>query len=193
MIRLLQSPWMVSLIGCLTYLATTVALIQPTKLQGAHAPVADTDPTLGPSWNFSNPDLDSMVAELKAKKDALDQREQSLNELAARLQAAQQEVFAVTQAVAQLQQQFDANVVRLKSDEAANLRKLAKLHAAMSPQASAAILKELKDEDVAKILAYMKVDEAAAVLQAFSQLGTNEARRAALLSDRLRRTIAPAP
>ncbi len=193
MIRLLQSPWMVSLVGCLAYLATTVALIQPTKLQGAHAPVADTKPTLGPSWNFNNPDLDSMMAEFKAKKEALDQREQSLNELAARLQAAQQEVFAVTQAVAQLQQQFDANVVRLKSDEAANLRKLAKLHAAMSPPASAGILKELRDEDVAKILAYMKVDEAAAVLQAFSQLGPNEARRAALLSDRLRRTIAPAP
>lgn len=195
MSRILQSHWMVSLIGCLAYLATTVALLQPGKLQGARRPVEEAKgaPALGPSWNYRNPEIDQMVAELKTQKDELDQREQGLKELELRLQAEHQEILSVTQTVSRLQQEFDANVIRLKEAETANLKKLAKLHADMAPESSARILKELSDDDAAKILAYMKVDEASAVLEAFTKLGKDDAKRAALLSERLRQVVPPAP
>lgn len=193
--RLLQSPWMVSLVGCLVYLGATVALMQPSKLQGARrvADRAKSAPTIGPSWDFRNPDFEKMVEELNARGEALNQREQALKELETRLQAERQEIASVTQTVLRLQEKFDSSALRLNEADSANLKKMAKLHAAMSPAASASILKELTDGEAAQILAYMKVDEASAVLEAFTKLGKEDAKRAALLSERLRRIVPASP
>ena len=193
MIRLLQAPWMVSVIGSVLYLATTVVLIHPSKLEGARPHEAPASKTLSaglePSWYFRNPEFEQLVDELKQEKEALRAREQMLHDLEARLKVERQEILGVTQEVARLQKEFDQNVVRLKEVEVANLKKLAKLHAAMSPEGSVKIFMELPDEEVVKVMAYMKVDEVGPVLDAMSKAGKPQAQRAALLADRLRKTI----
>lgn len=85
-----------------------------------------------------------------------------------------------------LQADFDKNVLRIKEEETANLKKLAKVYSAMTPESAAAILADLDDTQVAKIMVFMKDDDAAAVLSAMAKKNDAATRRAADLSERLR-------
>ncbi|MBI5386384.1 MAG: hypothetical protein HZA90_17070 [Verrucomicrobia bacterium] len=194
MIRLFQSNWVAALLGGLLYLGVTVlAFPSASQLKASLPEKTESGFTSHnePSWNFRNPELDQMILELQQEKELLTTREQHIKDLEARLKAESAELAGVTQTVARMQREFDQNVTRLKEQETTNLKRLAKTHAAMSPAGSANILKELPDDDVLKILAYLKADEAGPILEAVGRLGKDEAKRAAQLTDRLRRTISP--
>jgi flagellar motility protein MotE (MotC chaperone) len=64
--------------------------------------------------------------------------------------------------------------------------------AGMSPDAAAALINEMTDDEAVRILYTMKPGEASAVIEAFSKLGKTEARRAAALTEKIRRTLPPA-
>ncbi len=191
MMKMLKSNWMAALLGAVVYLGTTVILLSSTSsLQRPPTPPNENAANLnGPSWSFRNPELDQMVEALHQEKLALAAREQQIGQLEARIRVEQQHLSLATQLVVRLQKEFDRNVVRLKEQETTNLKRLAKTHAAMSPDGSANILKELTDEEVTKILVFLKADEAGPILEAMGRLGKNEARRAAVLLDCLRRTV----
>jgi flagellar motility protein MotE (MotC chaperone) len=114
-----------------------------------------------------------------------------LQELQARLAAQQQEFTTATQSVYQLQSEFDRNVIRIKSQEVQNLNKQAKIIAGMSPEGAANLIGQMPDDDVVRLLATMKTDEASLVLDAMSKLGKPEAKRAADLTARLRMVLPP--
>ena len=186
MIKLLQSSWSASISGTLLYLGTTVCLWHPQI-------AVDTtgDPVVAgtPSWDFHNPEVDLLIEELKQEKISLVKRETQLNELAERLQAERQEINLVTQAISQLQAQFDSNVVRVLAEEAPNVKKLARTYAAMTPEGAVPILKQLEETTLVKILSNMKDSETAPILEAMAREGEAEARRAAAISERLRLSL----
>ena len=185
--KILQSSWMCTFAGTVLYLGTTVAVWKPLVIERPATVVADfIGSSPGASWNFHNPEVDELIADVKKQRDELGAREHALNDLAARLQLERQEITVVTQTVARLQQDFDANVVRVKQEETANLKKLAKIYAAMTPESAAAILKELQDDDIVKIFAFMKESETAPIFELLAKAGTGDAKRAAHISERLR-------
>ncbi|MEW6160416.1 MAG: hypothetical protein AB1813_23530 [Verrucomicrobiota bacterium] len=186
--KLLQSNWIVlGLLGIFIYLGTTVALIQPSRLLGQHGDTpSEVHQTPGPNWDFTNPELDQLIAELKKEREALAAREKELNELAVRIQTEQGEISQITQMVSQLQREFDQTVLRVKDEETANLKKLAKVYATMAPEGAATILKEMEDELIIKIIVYMKESEAAPILELMGKEGTDQAKRAAKLTERMR-------
>ena len=67
MTRWLTSSWVVALVGCLIYLATTALLIRPAQFAGVRSVLAAAKltPDNDPSWKFKNPEFDQWVAELK--------------------------------------------------------------------------------------------------------------------------------
>src|SRR5262245_38007711 len=118
MMQILQAPWMAALIGGIMYLATTFALLKPHQIGVVvEAKEVVRPPSTDPSWKFRNPELDQWITEIKQEKEALALREQQLNEFQARLDAQQKELSLVTQAVHQVQADFDKNVVRFKQQE----------------------------------------------------------------------------
>lgn len=195
MVRFLQSTWMTMLLGGLLFLATTAALMKPAKFQAAMAKASDPELTRSgsnePSWKFRNPEMDQWIEEIKREKEALDAREQQLKDLETRLNAERQEISVVTQAVFQMQTDFDKNVVRLNAQDAENLKRQAKLLSAMSPEGAAATLSEMNDDDVVRILFTMKADDASLALDTLSKLGKDQAKRAATIIERIRRTLPP--
>jgi flagellar motility protein MotE (MotC chaperone) len=192
MVRILQANWMVALIGSLAYLTSTMLFLpgpgywKPPLLDGE-----ELLPAAVPSWEYRNPDLDRMLEDAKDQHARLEQRARELQELEIRLNAERAELAVATQAVVRLQKAYDESVVRFQEAEVANLKRLAKTHAAMSPEGSANILKELSDDEITRILALLKPDQAGPILEAFGRGGKEEARRAAVLSDRLRRSLPP--
>jgi len=189
MIRILQSSWFVALAGSLLYLATTVAVLQPSKFPKRPPVETDVSANDDPSWRFHNPEFDQWVAQIKSRKESLDAREQSLNELQTRLNVEIQEVSAATQTVSQLQAVFDKNVIRFKAQEAANLKHQIKLISGMSPEGAVATLNEMPDGDVLRIFFAMKPDNASAILDAFSKKGPAWAKRAAQITEQLHRVL----
>jgi flagellar motility protein MotE (MotC chaperone) len=181
-------------IGGVLYFATTAALLKPSQL-----PVLAEEPAavagihiIGnnePSWKFRNPEMDQWIQEIKHEKDALGLREQHLNELETRLNAERQELSVVTQAVAQMQSDFDKNVVRMNSQDTENLKREAKLISNMSPEGAAATLSQMSDDDVVKLLFSMKADDASLALDTLSKSGKEQAKRAATILERMRRTL----
>jgi flagellar motility protein MotE (MotC chaperone) len=191
MIRIFQSPWLVALVGCLLYLATTMGILRPSKFAAASLAAersqlsADDDP----SWRFHNPEFNQWVAQIKDEKDALALRTQQLDDLQIRINADRQEITTVTQTVARMQSDFDKSVIRFSMQETENVRHQAKLIAAMSPEGSAAMIREMSDDDIVRILFIMKTDQASQILDTLSKLGVTEAKRAATLTVRLHQVL----
>jgi flagellar motility protein MotE (MotC chaperone) len=195
MIQKLQSPLVAAIVGCLLYLLTMAVVFSPSKFAvAARAAVvrAHFTPDNDPSWRFRNPEMDQWIEEIKREKDALNVREQQLDELQKRLEAERQEILAVTQTVHQLQTEFDNNVVRIKDQEADNVRRQAKMISTMSPEGAAAMILEMPDEEVVRLLFMMKTDEASLILDTLSKQGKAQAKRAATVTEMLRRTLPPA-
>jgi flagellar motility protein MotE (MotC chaperone) len=191
MVRFLQSAWMTMLLGGLLFFGTTAALLKPSKFPVAVAAPGENTRVVSnePSWKFRNPEMDQWIEEIKREKEALNVREQQLKDLETRLNAERQEIAVVTQAVSQMQSDFDKNVVRLNSQDADNLKRQAKLLSAMSPEGAAATLIQMSDDDVVRILFTMKADDASLALDTLSKQGKEQAKRAAAIFERMRRTI----
>lgn len=189
MIKLLQSSWMSVIVGTVLYLGTTAALWRPPQINLPRHIEAIKEKAPKPSWEFTNPEVEELILDLKTQKAALALRERQLGELSKRLEAERQEISVVTQTVARLQREFDQNVVRLREEEIPNLKKLAKMYAAMAPESAVSILKELKDEEIVKIFAFMKDSETAPIMELLARQGQADAKRAAQISERLRMSI----
>lgn len=192
MIKLIQSHWTASVVGMLLYLVTTGLLWKPVPIapQPIVKPVAAVVHDNGPSWEFHNPEVDQLIAEMKQEKESLTRREAQLKEFAERLQTERLEINLVLQAVHQLQTEFDKNVVRVTAEESVNVKKLARTYAAMTPEGAAPILKQMDETTLVKILAAMKESETAPILEAMAHQGAADAKRVAAISERLRLTLA---
>lgn len=183
MIKILQSGWFGMFVGGILYLATTAA-IWPKRIASAHieAPTHSAEVPV----NFSNPEIDELMTELRSRREALIARENQLKTWEARLQAERSELTIVTQMVSRAQSEFDKSVLKIRADETANLKRLAKTYSEMSPQAATAILKNQDDQVFAKILLLMKEQEVAGILEQLAKQGESEAKRASLLAERIR-------
>ena len=196
MIRTLQSPWLAIALGILIYAGVTAMLLRPDKLIAEYKAAntvkeADRDELIAPSWAFKNPEVDEMLTDLRSQGEALKIREQELNDLAARLAVERQEICTITQRMATLQAEMDISFVRIQENELGNLKRLAKVYATMTPDGAAKILTEFQDDAAVKIFAIMKESETAPILELMAKDGPTNARRVALISDRLRLLSAP--
>jgi flagellar motility protein MotE (MotC chaperone) len=181
-------------IGGVLFLGTTAALLKPSQLPAVEIG-GDTEVrhivSNEPSWKFQNPQMDQWIQEIQAEKTALKVREQQLKDFETRLNAERQELSVVTQAVAQMQSDFDKNVIRLNAQDTDNLKRQAKLLSSMSPEGAAATMDQMSDDDVVRILFTMKPDDASLALDTLSKLGKVQAKRAATIIELMRRTLPP--
>jgi flagellar motility protein MotE (MotC chaperone) len=187
MTKLLTPTWLTLPVCVVVYAASTFAFWKtPKPVPRPMAAVVSAAVHNNDLSQYQNPEADQLVGELKEEKKRLDDREQQLNELAARLEAERGEISNSTASVQQLQADFDKNVLRIKEEEIANLKKLAKVYSAMTPDNAAVILADLDDTQIAKILVFMKEEDAAAVLESMAKKSDVAAKRTADLSERLR-------
>ena len=188
MTRVLQSPFTAMTLGGMSFLLTMFLLIH-RPLASKAAPKQEQEDQSTGFWEQHSPEIDLMLQELKKEKESLTKREADLKDLQTRLEAERAELTTITQRVQQLQAEFDQNVVRVKEEEAPNLKKLARMYSNMSPEAVSTIFKELDDQVVVKILSCMKESESAPLIESMAKEGDAQAKRAALISESLRKTL----
>ena len=197
MLKLLTSPIAGTLIGALCYMGVlfmtwnaAVAKLKPATVEGEHAAPAPAE-ARPPSWAFNNVEVEQLLQELREQKDKLSEREKQLNDLASRIQAERQELTVLTQAVGSMQKEFDQNILKVKEEETFNLKKLAKIYSAMDPVNASVVLKQLDDATVIKIFMFMKDSVTSPLLENMSRGSEADAKRVALISEKLRLVITP--
>ena len=188
--QFLQSTFFASLLGSLIFLGTSalltikgVASITVHANEEIHGPIPDTK---GPSWSFFNPEMDQIIADLRIEKEAIATKEKQLTEMANRVKAEKAELDEAVRGIKRVQEMVDRSIIQIKEDEAANLKRLAKMYATMEPPGAARILREIDDAVIVKILTLMKEPETAAILEAFARTGDPETKRAAAIAETLR-------
>ena len=180
-------------VAALMFFFTMFAVLHAVPLGqvavAAKAPLIAED---DPSWKFHNPDIDQWVSQMKDEREALAVREQNLKEWEARLTAESREISAVTQAVSRTQAEFDKRVLQFTDQQKDNVKKQLKVIADMTPDGAVAMLNEMPDDEVARMLYSMKADVSGAILDAMSKPGGALAKRAAVLTERIK-DILPTP
>lgn len=189
MANLLQSPMVAAGLGAVLYLGTTWYFWrtpEPPVVETVAETPHSAPPVSVPSWDYFNPEIDQLVEELKKERASLADRQKQLEELAARVQSERAELSALTQTVSQLQIDFDKTLIRVNEEEKANLKKLSRVYSSMTPDGAVNVLKQLDDVQIVKILAFLKEEEVAPILENLARGGEAEAKRVALLAERLR-------
>jgi flagellar motility protein MotE (MotC chaperone) len=195
MLKKLNSPWIGSIVGLVAFLAVTGATwnaatrdMARAQNAAAAAPIANAAETLVVGDNV---EVEALIKELREERDMLSKRERDLNELQARLAAERNELTQLTQAVHNMQKEFDASVSRVTEEEPVNLKRLAKTYGSMDAEGAAKIFKQMDDGSIVKIMLYMKEQETGPVLSALSRLGEIDAKRAGDLTEKLRLAVLP--
>ncbi len=191
--RILQSPVTVAVVASLAFFITLFLLLRPLSLGTAMSPARETvTADDDPSWKFHNPDIDQWVAQIKSERDALAVREQQLKDWEARLASESREIATVTQTVTRTQQEFDKRVVLFSGQEKDNVKKQIKVIADMTPDGAVAMMNEMPDDEVVRLLYTLKPDISGAILDSMSKINPDSAKRAATLTEKIR-AILPTP
>jgi flagellar motility protein MotE (MotC chaperone) len=185
--KFLQAPITAMLLGGVAFLLTMFALIQKPLIESSKPRELTEEEKRVDFWQRHDPEVDQLLQEITKEKELLAKRATELKELETRLAAERAELNQVTQRVAQVQQEFDQTIVRIKEEETPNLKKLAKLYMSMSAEGASAIFRELDDQVVVKLLTVMKEDQSAPLLEAMTRQGEEQAKRAASLAEALRK------
>lgn len=166
---------------------TIAAAAVSARVAAAAAPATDFEKSKG--WDFWTIEIDNLASELKGEKERLRLVQEQVDQRAARVEAEERELERVRADLERMRADISQRVIEIDADEAKNLRSLAQTYSALSPRAAVAILREMDDVTVVKILALMKSDVVGPIFEEMSRTpdGTGTlARRAALLSERLR-------
>lgn len=169
------------------YRASSVALEHALKLIPHKDKLVNDERERG--WNFWTIEIEELANELKGEKERLHKQGEQLDRREAQLVAERQELNKVRTEIEGIRQEIASKVVEINADESKNVRTLAQTYTNLTPKAAVAIIREMDDVVVVKILSVMKPDVVAPIFEEMSRSSGADgtlARRAATLSDRLR-------
>lgn len=202
MIQKLQNPAFAAVFGVIlsVVLGVSVSMRALAPLL-KKAPVAQskepTEELKQKGWDFWTIEIDNLSNELKGERARLRKESELMDQRAARLAAEEKELGKVRADVESLRKEIADKVIEITADESKNIRTLAQTYTALSPRGAVAIFRELDDTTAVKILSLMKAEVVGPIFEEMSKTaaadGTPLARRAALLSERLRLMKAAKP
>jgi hypothetical protein len=141
-------------------------------------------------WDFWTIEIENLSNELKEERARLRKQSEQIDQRAARVAAEEKELAKLRADVDAVRKEIGEKIVEIKTDEAKNLRSLAQSYATLTPRGAAAIIRELDDATAVKILSLMKSDIVGPIFEEMGRTaaadGTPLARRAALLSEKIR-------
>ncbi len=195
--KFLRNPLVLALLGGLSYLGTTAAVLRLrwTHLGEASAEISKVSrkPTLitvgSRPWDFWSAETEEMIAELGREHARLDDRAHDLDTLKTRLDGEKAELDRLRTQITRARQELDQATTELGEDETKNLRPLAQTYSRLTPRATVAIFREMDDATVLKILALMKTDAVGLIFEEMARTSDQNgtlASRAATLTDKLR-------
>lgn len=193
---LLRHPLVIAIVGLLlavgigvgTFWRTGSALVARAVELREKAAAAASKKEKG--WDFWTIEMENLSNELKEERARLRQQVELHEQQQARMAAEERELATMRAEIESLRKEIADQVIQIRDDEAKNLRALSQTYANLTPRAAVAIFRELDDVTATKILFLMKADVVGPIFEEMSKTtgadGTPLARRAAILSEKLR-------
>ena len=169
-------------------------LLEQAALPAAPAPLPVEFKQKG--WDFWTIEVENLAKELKAEREKQRKLGEAIEQRSARVAAEEKELAKTRAEVEGLRRQISERILEISADEAKNLRTLASTYSGLTPKAAVAILKEMDDGTVVKILSLMKPDVITPIFEEMSRGGSPEsplAKRAATISEKIRLMKASKP
>lgn len=153
-------------------------------------------------WDFYTAEIDNLIQELQKQRTGYEVKTKDLGAVEMRIAAEKQELLRLREELLRLRGEIEkmrddltSQTTELVSTEKSNIRNLARSYAIMKPAEAVAILSQMSDANIVKLLATMKADIVAKILgemaktkdpSAPADSKTTLANRAATISDQLR-------
>jgi len=153
-------------------------------------------------WDFYTAEIDNLIQELQKERTGYEVKTKDLGAVEMRITAEKQELLRLREELLRLRGEIEkmrdnltTQTTELLSTEKSNVRNLARSYAIMKPAEAVAILSEMSDANIVKLLATMKADIVAKILGEMAKTKdpaapadskTTLANRAATISDQLR-------
>lgn len=202
MIAKLQHPAIAASLGLIVSVGVGIGTVWPALTQMITDAAARVPVKIVPvefkqkGWDFWTIEVENLAKELKAEREKLKKQTEALDQRATRVASEEKELAKTRTEVEALRRQISDRILEISADEAKNLRTLASTYSGLTPKAAVAILKEMEDGTVVKILSLMKPDVVTPIFEEMSKGGTAEnplAKRAATLSEKIRTMKAAKP
>jgi flagellar motility protein MotE (MotC chaperone) len=186
------------------FMLTFVALFMRSRTAFVHIlstiPVAKDSPTAKAQeehrqfvyWNFRTTEINKMITDLAEQRAALQAREEQIGADEARITSERKENERIREEITRSRKELTDFIVEMRSGEAAHLREQVAIFNSMTPDGIVSVFNEKSDAEVVKILALMKPDIVAQILETMmAQPAQPNAptpqKRAATLLDMLKR------
>lgn len=193
--KLLSSPLFISLCVLLSgagagvywfWRASDLLVAQALAARQKEAP-----PDVGrdKGWDFWTIEIENLASELRDERAHLRNEAEQIDQRKARLATEQQQLTALRSQIEQMQKEITERVVEIRADEKKNIRSLAQTYTSLTPRAAVALIHELDDVTVVKILSQMKPDVIGPIFEEMTRESTtddNLSLRAATLSEKIR-------
>jgi alanyl-tRNA synthetase len=140
-------------------------------------------------WTFHTRELQQIISSLRMSKEDMDHRQDELNALNERLEQERRELKSARTQLESYRQGITSLITESQASEMKNLKTLASTYTAMDPEAAVAVLNELDETTVVKILALMKADTVGSLFDVMAKVPGKESQnrtRIARLSEKLR-------
>lgn len=195
MIDKLQNPAVAAALGITLSVglgaSMTIRVLTPLMEKAVTKHVKVLPPELKEKgWDFWTIEIDNLSNELKEERARLKKQAEQVDQRAARVAAEEKELAKLRSDVETLRKEIGEKIVEIKTDEAKNLRTLSQTYTTLTPRAAVAIIREMDDATAVKILSLMKTDIVGPIFEEMGKTlapdGTPLARRAALLSEKIR-------
>lgn len=130
--------------------------------------------------------IQDLAEELKEERAALSKESEAVARRAAQIEQEKAEVIRARKDIQTQIELLEKSLVRISQNENRNIRNIARMYAEMTPRGVATLFRQLEDSLTVKIISYMPQDTAGAVLEEMTKMETQDAERAARISDLLR-------
>jgi flagellar motility protein MotE (MotC chaperone) len=192
---MLKSTWLLALLAIVLGVGTTAGVLIMNKDTLLHAEAKPADPKMplpanAPrDWVYWTDEINKLSSNLKEEREALEEREKELEQVEKRLAGEREELRKVRAELDGMRREVTENIPKIEASEKQNVKTLAKTYSTMKPQDAVAVMREIDDSSVVKILASMKADVVGAIFQEMAKAKDADgslAVRAARLSEQLR-------
>ncbi len=200
------SNWMPILAAIILGIATSAGVLMwrlpsitaSSNPASSHAPstVKTRITSQSKDWDFYTTEIDNLVNELKTEREKYQKKAKDFDAVELRIATEKKELIRIRQEIEKMRAELTEKTTEMQGAEKSNVRNLSRTYSNMKPTQAVAIISEMTDANIVKILALMKPDVQARILAEMAKTpdpaisaGSGNATlapRAAQLSDQLR-------
>ncbi|MBN2068697.1 MAG: hypothetical protein JW739_03585 [Opitutales bacterium] len=169
--KLFQNAWALAVLAVVIYALTLAGLFvsggsalfetkQPTHEYEAFDPTSEYY-----TWNFRTHEINKLIENLNMEREKVRQSEEEIALMSSRVNAEMKELTRVKTEIQQYREELSKYLIEVQDSELKNLKTEVAVYANMEPDSVVAIFDEKTDEEVVKLLALMKPDAIAPIIE----------------------------